>query len=274
MNELRFKLHAVGIIAPGITCLEDLLAAARANSRLDAAPVAPLPVPTLLPANERRRSSQVVRLALACVEQAARQSPFSIDTLRAVFATDEGTGEISQQMLEVLATTRQVSPLLFANSVHNAPSGYFSIAWSNRQPATVVTLGQDSFASGLLCAVSEALTEKQPVLLVVYDPAMTSPMDELLPVREAVATAWILSAGDVSDTAHGLGSFALMLEKPDVAEPTDWPAWLPESWQTRCSARSLHALALLAAPPDTTLRFTLGAQRLVLRRLPESAAGS
>ena len=110
----------------------------------------------MLPANERRRASQAVRLALACIEQALQASPFPVETLRSVFATDEGTGEVCQQMLEALATTRQVSPLLFPNSVHNAPSGYFSIAWRNRQPATVVSLGLESFASGLLCAVTEA----------------------------------------------------------------------------------------------------------------------
>jgi hypothetical protein len=38
-------------------------------------------------------------------------SPFPAETLRSVFATDEGTGEVCQQMLEALATTRQVSPL-------------------------------------------------------------------------------------------------------------------------------------------------------------------
>jgi hypothetical protein len=79
----------------------------------------------MLPANERRRASQVVRLTQACIEQALRDCPFPAGSLRSVFATDEGTGEICRQVLEAVATTREVSPLVFANSVQNAPSGLF-----------------------------------------------------------------------------------------------------------------------------------------------------
>src|SRR5690606_23286141 len=162
--------------------------------------------------NERRRTSQVVRLILACIEQTLQSSPFPGDTIRSVFATDEGTGEVCQQLLGALATTRQISPLLFPNSVLNAPSGYFSIAWRNRQPITVVSQGLQSFAGGLLCAVTETVATRQPVLLVAYDPAMTSPLNELLPVTEPTATAWILSAALVPEDIELLGSFALNLE--------------------------------------------------------------
>ncbi len=272
MKSLRFNLHAAGVLAPGIDSVADLRAACRA-----AQPPAPLtsvqlPSPSALPANERRRSSQVVRLTLACIEQALQTSPFPADALRSVFASDEGTGEVCQQMLEALATTRQISPLLFTNSVHNAPSGYFSIAWRNRQSATVVSLGLESFASGLLCAVSEAVSAEQPVLLVAYDPAMSSPMDELLPVREAMATAWIITAGSVATGAPLLASFALTLERDETVSPSAWPSWMPETWAAHSSARALAALALLDAAPDTILRFTLGAQLLCLRRVDEVPA--
>lgn len=265
---LQFNLYAAGVLAPGISSLPELLALRRTGAP-GAIPALELPSPKALPANERRRASQVVRLALTCAEQALRTGPFPADALRTVFASDEGTGEICQQMFEALATTRQISPLLFHNSVHNAPSGYFSIGYQNRQSATSVSLGQESFASGLLCAASEARSSGQPVLLVTYDPAMTEPMCSLLPVVHATATAWIIASG--SELASGqaaLASFELSLHPAGTqAEPVP-PAWLPAAWAANSSALGLVALALVDATQDhTTCEFRLGAQMLRIERV-------
>ena len=173
-------------------------------------------------------------------------------------------------MLEVIATTRQVSPLLFPNTVQNAASGYFSIAWRNHQPATVASLGLESFASGLLCAVTEAVATGQPVLLVAYDPAMTEWMCELLPITQPTATAWILSAGRTSGDVPVLGSFALDLEPQGTTPPSAIPSWLPPSWSEHSSARALAALGLLESAAGTSFRMTLGGQLLSLRRVEEA----
>ncbi len=267
MNRLCFKLHAASVLAPGLTSLVQLRAACQgAASTLTPEPLQ-LPSPSLLPANERRRTSQVVRLTLACIAQALETSPFAADSLRSVFATDEGIGEVCQQMLETVATTRQVSPLLFPNSLHNSPSGYFSIAWRNPQSATVVSLGLESFASGLLCAVTEAVATAQPVLLVAYDPAMTSPMDELRLVTDATASAWIISASSVGDGVPMLASFVLELEQTGTHAPSALPAWLPARWATHSSARALAALGLLEAPAGTEFRLSMGAQLVCLQRM-------
>ena len=157
-----------------MTSLAQLRSICRNNHFPMPAEALQLPSPEMLPANERRRASQVVRLTQACIQQVLKDCPFPVESLRSVFATDEGTGEICQQVLQAVSTTRQVSPLVFSNSVQNAPSGYFSISWRNRQSSTVVSLGLESFASGLLCAVTEAITCEQPILLVAYDPAILS----------------------------------------------------------------------------------------------------
>src|SRR5438105_1602640 len=184
---MRFQLFAAGALAPGIGSLPELLALRRAGGAGEPGAFA-LASPGVLPANERRRASQVVRLTLACSEQALQASPFPVDQLRLVFASDEGTGEVCQQMLASLATTREVSPLVFHNSVHNAPSGYLSIGYQNRQSAVSVSLGRESFASGLLCAVAEAQSSSQPVLFVAYDAPMSEPMRSLLGVEQPSAT--------------------------------------------------------------------------------------
>lgn len=264
MNSLRFNLYAASVLAPGFASLAQLRAVCRGDKPYDYEPLR-LPSPAMLPSHERRRASQVVRLVLACVAQALQDSPFPPDALRSVFATDEGTGEVCQQMLEAVTTTRQISPLLFPNSVHNAPSGYFSIAWRNRQPATLVSLGLESFASGLVCAVTEAAASRQPVLLVVYDPAMTTPLNELLAVREATACAWVISSGMPNVAAPHWGSFTMELGPAGAQSPSPLPPWFPESLAAQCSAHGLAALGLLEASDDTVYRLSFGAQMLSLR---------
>jgi hypothetical protein len=268
VNDLNFHLHSVGVMAPGMTSLAELRSICRSGEY----PVSPAPLqipsPAMLPANERRRASQVVRLTQACIEQALHGCPFPAASLRSVFATDEGTGEICQQVLQAVATTGEVSPLVFANSVQNAPSGYFSIAWNNQQSSTVVSLGLESFASGLLCAVTEAIASKQPVLLVAYDPAMTAPMDELLPIRQATATAWVISASAPAADLPVLGSFAVRLEHGGAHQSTPFPSWLPSHWAAHSSAAALSALGLLETPAATVYRLPLGAQTLCLQLLP------
>jgi hypothetical protein len=224
----------------------------------------------MLPANERRRASEAARLVLACAEQAMLTSPCPPDQFRCVFTSDEGSGEVCQQMLEALATTRQVSPLLFHNSVHNAPSGYFSIAYQNRQPAVSVSLGRESFASGLLCAVTEVATSGQPVLFLAYDLTIPEPMLSLLPIREATATAWIIGS-DNADERPGatvdssarppLASFELSLHHAGESPDQSPPQWLPRSWAANSSAQSFAVLALLA-DGHGSCEFVLGAQRL------------
>ena len=271
MKELRFHLHAAGVLAPGLTSLAQLRAVSSGAQPYAPAPLQ-LPSPAMLPSHERRRASQAVRLALACIAQALEASPFPVETLRSVFATDEGTGEVCQQMLETLGTTRQVSPLLFPNSVLNAPSGYFSIAWRNRQPTNVVSMGLESFACGLLCAVTESQATNEPVMLVAYDPAMPSPLNEVLAVEEATASAWIISCGAPAEGVPVLASFTLTLEPVGTQSRSPLPPWLPANWAGHSSARGLAALGLLDAGTDTACQLSLGAQLLTLRRVDGGTA--
>jgi hypothetical protein len=260
-SRLAFQLHAAGVLAPGLDSLA-ALRALRSGAAYTPAPLV-LPAPAMLPANERRRASQVVRLALACIEQALAGWPQADTPLRSVFATDEGTGEVCQEMLRTLAGSRQVSPLLFPNSVQNAPSGYYSIGRRNPAPATVVTLGLESFAAGLLCAAADTVVTAQPVLLVAYDPAMTAPLHDWLPVGAPLATAWLL--GPLAQHAPALAAFELELQADSA--PTPWPAWLPRPWAAASSAQGLAALGLLDDAPGATHRLAYAGQGLHLRRI-------
>lgn len=266
MNGLKFNLHCAGVISPEIKSLPDLYEACGCSQRVATSAPPGLLSPVRLPANERRRTTRVVRLVLACIDQAMVDSPFPVASLRSVFATDDGMGEVSQQIFDVLCTTREVSPTVFSNSVHSASAGYFSIASHNHQSATVTSLGMESFASGLLCAVTDAVTLLAPVLFVSYDPVMAEPMNELLPISAATATAWIISAPSVGAGLPVAGTFELTLE-PATTPPSRLPAWIPGHWAVNSSAQGFAALGLLKAAPGTRHRMALGRQNLVLEHL-------
>jgi hypothetical protein len=262
MQSLTFNLHSAGVLAPGITSLDALLEVVRRGSApSDMAPLE-LKAPDRLPPNERRRASQAVRLTLSCIDQALDNFPLSPADLRTVFSTDEGTGEICPAILESLHQDRNVSPLHFTNSVHNAPPGYFSIARQNQRPATLASLGPESFAGGLLCAVTEALAKRSPVLFVVYDTAMPSPLNEVLPINEHSATAWIISDGIHYERLPTLARMHLLLE--EQASPSPLPGWIGDGWRSNSSAPAIAALGLLASPPGNALRFGINGQTLTL----------
>jgi hypothetical protein len=260
MSVTSFTLHSAGVVAPGIESLDALRMSVRAG--VCRAVDAPMQLPPLqmLPPTERRRSSPAIHLALACIEQALRTSQFSGENLRSVFATDEGTGIVLSRMMEAIATTRQVSPLVFPNSLLHAPAGYFSIGWHNRRPSNAVSQGLDSFAAGLLCALGEALACREPVLLVSFDPVVPEPFDECLPIHVASGAAMVLSAGD---RHAGLARFELSLERAHCPQAQPLPSWMPASWAARSSARALALLGMLEE--DEPLRLSLGAQSLTVR---------
>jgi hypothetical protein len=192
-------------------------------------------------------------------------------------------------MLEALATHRLVSPSLFHNSVHNAPSGYLSIGYRNHRSATSVSLGQESFAAGLLCAATEACASGQPVLLLAYDPPMTEPLSELLPIAHATASAWIIASGGAPGSSQApLASFGLSLQPAPAPASASaladaslmgattnpaLPDWLPPAWTPNASVWGLVALGLLGEPQDLpSCELRLGAQLLRLERLNPGAA--
>ena len=105
------------------------------------------------------------------------------------------------------------------------------------------------------------------MLFVAYDPAMTSPMDELLPVVQPTATAWILSGPASDASARVLGSFSLNLEPAGSTPPSALPPWMPPDWAANSSARALAALGLLEADPGMVHRLALGGQMLGLQRV-------
>lgn len=190
---IRCFLRGIGVQAPGLAgwpVCRDVLAGARAYRP---EPLA-TPMPEILPANERRRASASVRLALSVAQEAAAMSAIPASAFATVFTSSDGDPAILDQLCETLAQSpREMSPIRFHNSVHNAAAGYWSIATGSRLPATSVCAFDGSFAAGLIEAGVQVGEERTPVLLVAADLEIPPLLYPLRPIDTAFAVALALS---------------------------------------------------------------------------------
>ncbi len=237
---MRVSVEAVGVLAPGLPDWSTAKAVlAKQHAYRSAVLDSPQPI-SLAPA-ERRRSSPTVRLAISVAEQALRQTPLLPQDMAMVFSSYEAAGLITHQLCETLAGSREVSPTQFHNSVHNAPSGYYSIAMHARRAASSVCRGEWSFAAGLLNAVAQVVADQVPVLYVCYDSPLPAPICEVMPVVDATAIALVLTADN--------GSASLAQWEVAIASrcgTSGWPDWIPPQWHANASARGLAVLESLA----------------------------
>jgi hypothetical protein len=102
-----------------------------------------------------------------------------------------------------------VSPTDFHNSVHNAPSGYWSIATGSRAAATSIAGYDASFAVGLLEAATWVATGEPAVILVAFDLPPPPPLHAKRPIQSAGGVAMVLS---LQATANTLGRLDLSLD--------------------------------------------------------------
>jgi hypothetical protein len=185
-------LDAVGLAGPGLVSWRDSLAVLADESAYRVGESSRC-ASKLLPANERRRVSATVRLALQVAEEAMAQSSLAMDSVCSVFATCHGDVEIINSICVALTEPqRSVSPTQFHNSVHNAAAGYWAIAAHSPMPSTTVCACQASFVAGLMEAVAQLQVEARPVLLVAYDYPAPEPLAASVGAYPPFAVAMVL----------------------------------------------------------------------------------
>lgn len=148
-----------GLWRPGCASWRDLVA-----GRHD--PNCPEPRCEGIPPPLLRGLSANARVALDVALQAARMGGADLSRTHAVFASDLGEVRTAQALSEMLRAAEALSPLRFKNSVHNAASGHFSIAFSNRSPSTTLSAGENLIAAGLVEAWGLLAQREGEVLLV------------------------------------------------------------------------------------------------------------
>ncbi len=239
-------VDAIGIGAPGLGNWD------RARSVLSGAQdyrSEPLPPPStsLLAANERRRTTAVIRLALQTAEDALRGARIPPAELCSVFASASGDLEIVDKICSALSLPeRPVSPTQFHNSVHNAPAGYWSLGAATRMPSTSIAAHAFSFAAGLLEAWTMIEAEAEPVLLVAYDWPPPVPLADHWPVSHPFAVALLLTPQPATGASVGLD---LRLERGGEAS-TMGDAGLEALRCDSPAARSLPLVAIIAAAAE------------------------
>jgi len=223
----------------------------------------PDPEALILPPNERRRSSDCVRWAVQVAEEAIAQSGLDPRDVPTVFASSGGEMGVFDQLCRVLATPdRHVSPTLFHQSVHNTAAGYWGIATAGQQSSTALSCYDDSFAAGLLEAISIVCVEERPVLLVSYDLAVPAPLNNARPITEGFAVAFVV-APPLDDSPVIV---QMRLEKANGRKSSSLPD--PDLERLRLdnpAARSLPMLCAIAVGGSRTVGLDLlDCQQLIL----------
>lgn len=200
------------------------------------------PMARALPAAERRRAPESVRLAAEVAAQACAMANLDPARLPCVFASVHGELAITDYVCATLALAPlELSPTRFHNSVLNAPAGYWTIAAGCTAASSAVTAHHRSFATGMLEAATFACTEDTPVLLVACDVASAGPLAAMTRTTLAFGAGLVLTP----DTNAG-ARIGLTLDEGSLANapaPAS-PALQPVAADNPCNA---HALALLAA---------------------------
>jgi len=182
MSSLCIYLDSIGLCGPGMPSWAASQAQLAGTAPVALAPTV-LPAAEALPPAERRRVGVPIKLSMAIGFEAAHHAGVDPAQLSTVFSSTGGDCDNCHAILETLASDdRQISPTRFHNSVHNAPSGYWSIATSCRAPSTSLCALDATFGAGLLEAATQALASGQPCLLLAYDTAYPEPIYALRPI--------------------------------------------------------------------------------------------
>ncbi len=252
------QVSGVGLLAPG---LEDWTSSlpVLTGARPYAAGELRLHRPTLLPANETRRTTRTINLALQVALQAL---PPGIDrrSLASVFASSEGdTGVLDRTCGALTLPGRPVSPIQFHNSVHNAPAAYWSIGTGDTAPSSSICAFDASFAAGLLEAATLTLVEHRPVLLVAYDHLPPPALGTHCPVHASFAAALLLEPEPAPQSLYAL---ALDLEETGQADTCSDPV-LETLRRSNPIARSLPLLQAMARASRQRVRLPYVADRIL-----------
>lgn len=191
---LQAWIDGIGVLAPGLPSWALAREVLRGERGFESAPTV-LPVPSLLPAAERRRASRVIKLGLGLGLEAVAHAGADASTLATVFTASGADGHNCHALCEQLASDdRQISPTRFHNSVHNAAAGYWGIATGSMAPCQVIAAFDASFGAGLLDALAQVVCDGQSVLLIAYDSEYPEPLHAKRDTPDCGGVALLLGA--------------------------------------------------------------------------------
>lgn len=191
--KLTAYIEGVGLLGPGFTDWPSSQAVL-AGKELYHPQKTVIPPPELLPAAERRRSGDIIKLSLAIMLEAISAAKLDAASLLSVFSSSNGDGHNCHAINEMLASVdREISPTRFHNSVHNAAAGYCSIATGAMTPSSVLCAYDGSFGAGLLEALTQVVVDNTRCVLVAGDTSYPEPLYGVRKIYDAFGIALVLA---------------------------------------------------------------------------------
>jgi hypothetical protein len=193
-----------------------------------------------LPSLLRRRVSAVGQLAFRAA-WALRPDAAT----RFIFCSRHGEFDRTLRLLDGVTTGEPLSPADFNLSVGNALAGLLAMATENCAGHTAIAAGEDSFATGLLEAVTcIAAGDDERILLVYFDDVLAGEYSELHTPESAepMAIALILGVahGDNGDiVATLLPASACANYPPSASMAADFLRFLQERTETTSVGRQI-----------------------------------
>jgi len=239
---LSAYVGGLGVLGPGLASWPETAAVLLGHAVYRPAATV-LQMPAILAAAERRRTGRVVKLALDVALEATSQAGEDPAGLASVFSSSGADGHNCHELCQALSLAgREISPTRFANSVHNAAAGYWSIGTGSMAQSNVLCAFDASFGAGLLEAMTQVAVDRTPVLLVAYDSEYPQPLHAKRPIPDAFGIAMVLTPERRATSLAKLDAAQSGVECDRFAEPD-----LEALRSAFPAARSLPLLRLLAA---------------------------
>jgi hypothetical protein len=178
--------------------------------------------PELIPARERRRAPHFVKMAIEVMDQACTMAGIDRSSVATVFGSGMGDMQITDYMCRTLATMpRTISPTKFHNSVHNAATGYWSIATESHAPASAVSGYAHSSSIAMLEGATQAMEENIPVLVTVQEGAAPTPFKSIYDCDRPLAVSLLFTPPGMGPSPFcelqvGVSRHDLPKEKPSL----------------------------------------------------------
>jgi hypothetical protein len=188
----------------------------------------------------------VIKVSLAVGQEAVEASGMQARDLPSVFSSSSGDAVNCHEICAALASgDRLISPTRFHNSVHNASSGYWSIATGAMASSSVLCAFDAGFAAGLLEAMTQCVVDDSPVLLVAYDTEYPEPLYSKRPIPDAMGVALVIAPRRSARSLARIGLDGARFLTTAAADTLD-DAALETLRQTIPAARALPLLQAIA----------------------------
>ncbi|MDG6774332.1 beta-ketoacyl synthase chain length factor [Thiomicrorhabdus sp. ZW0627] len=256
-------IESIGLQAPGLESWQASQEVLQDKQPYQSEPLSKYS-PKFLPANERRRTTDTIKLALRTAEEAVENySEEQISQMPTLFACVDGDTTISAKMVEaVMEEEPMISPIHFHNSVHNAPAGYWMIGQHNQQAASAISAGDYQIANTLIEAITQLSNAHPKVLLVIYDLPINPEIKKHSPEVQAFACALVLS---LQPTADSIAEIELTLsDKIYKIDPV-------EAFPENKAAEFLPVLKSIAKREAGEFHFPLSAKQAISLNLTPSS---